>query len=142
MGVLSAFRNARENYKARKWDKIYVLVDIHGTIFFPTYHNKETYKWYDNAKEALQLLSQKKNVCLILWSSTHDDILREYIKVFEENGIHFDYVNCNPEVESNELTNVNSKLYFNVGIDDKFGFDPVNGDWKQVMWFLNNEWVE
>ena len=36
-----------------------------------------------------------------------------------------------------------AKLYFNVGIDDKFGFDPVT-DWAEVMeavgkWPLAND---
>ena len=54
---------------------------------------------------------------------------KPYIKVFEENGIHFDYINENPEVDNNELGNFDKKLYFNIGIDDKFGFDAENGDW-------------
>lgn len=121
----------------RKWDKIYVLVDIHNTIFRPCYHNKETYQWFKGAKESLQFMTNCKQICLILWTSSYKDKIDEYVDVFEKNGIHFDYTNENPEVKNDDLSCFDGKLYFNIGIDDKFGFCAENGDWDVVYMRLN-----
>ena len=141
---------AYKRMKEKKWEKIYVLVDIHNTIFRPSYHNKEQYQWFIGAKEALQFLTKNKKICLILWTSSYKSSVEEYIKILEQNGIHFDYVNENPEVENDDLGNFDKKLYFNIGIDDKFGFDAENGDWisflkKMTTLFSvnkNETWVE
>ncbi len=141
---------AFKRMKEKKWEKIYVLVDIHNTIFRPSYHKNETYQWFNGAKEALQFLSRNKKTCLILWTSSHEDSVKKYLRVFEDNGIHFDYVNENPEVGNNDIGNFDKKLYFNIGIDDKFGFDAENGDWISFMRKVttlfpidkNEKWVE
>ena len=141
---------AFKRMKEKKWEKIYVLVDIHNTIFRPSYHKNETYQWFNGAKEALQFLSRNKKTCLILWTSSHEDRVKKYLRVFEDNGIHFDYVNENPEVGNNDIGNFDKKLYFNIGIDDKFGFDAENGDWISFMRKVttlfpidkNEKWVE
>ena len=121
----------------KKWDKIYVLVDIHNTIFKPSYYKKETYEWFDSAKESLQFMTRCKEICLILWTSSYDDKIKEYIDVFEKNGIHFDYINENPEVTNDDLSCFDKKLYFNIGIDDKFGFSAESGDWEVFYMRLN-----
>ena len=121
----------------KKWDKIYVLVDIHNTIFKPSYHKKETYQWFKGALESLQFMTKCKKICMILWTSSYKDKIDDYISVFEKNGIHFDYVNENPEVENDDLSCFDGKLYFNVGIDDKFGFCAEMGDWDIVYMRLN-----
>ena len=51
---------------------------------------------------------------------------------FAGDGIHFDYINENPEVGNSSFQDFSVKLYFNVGIDDKFGFDPGT-DWVKVI---------
>ena len=38
----------------------------------------------------------------------------------------------NPEVGNTSFQNFEVKLYFNVGIDDKFGFEPET-DWVKVI---------
>ena len=38
----------------------------------------------------------------------------------------------NPEVGNTSFQNFEAKLYFNVGIDDKFGFEPEI-DWIKVI---------
>ena len=57
----------------------------------------------------------------------------------DENDIHFDYVNENPEIHAlssdPKSSDFSDKFYFNVGIDDKFGFDPEN-DWVDLYDFL------
>ena len=49
-----------------------------------------------------------------------------------EEGIRFDYANENPEVGKTSFQNFEVKLYFNVGIDDKFGFEAET-DWVKVI---------
>ena len=58
--------------------------------------------------------------------------MAEYRARFAEEGIHFDYANENPEVGNTSFQNFEVKLYFNVGIDDKFGFEPET-DWVKVI---------
>ena len=122
--------------RERNWDKIYVLVDIHDTIFKASYRNKETCQWFPYAKESLQIMTQAENINLILWSSSYrDSIEKNYMKEFDDNGIKFDFININEETENNDLSCFDEKTYFNVGIDDKFGFDSEK-DWETVYNYL------
>ena len=136
MSIEKAFDVAFKHMKERKWDKIYVLVDVHDTILKGTYSLNEELEWMNGAKEGLKSLSDAKDICLILWTSSHQEKIEEYLSFFKENGIFFDYANSNPEVVNNEIGNfeliTNGKLYFNIGIDDKFGFSPEDGDWLIV----------
>lgn len=136
MNIIKAFEYAYQQKAAKKWDCIYVAVDIHGTIFKPTYSkDKENYEYYPDAKRTLQMLSARRGIKLILWSASHEKELDKYIQKFEKDWIYFDYVNENPEVESTELASFQSKFYFNVGIDDKFGFEPEE-DWGKLYWYF------
>lgn len=132
MSIKTAFTTAFEKKTAKNWEKIYVLVDIHDTILKACYENEETYEYFPQAKEALRMLSERPDVCLILWSGCYPDKLESYMRRFETDGIHFNYANRNPEVGNTPLSCFDDKLYFNVGIDDKFGFDPAT-DWAEVI---------
>ena len=136
MSIEKSFDNAFKRMKERNWEHIYVLVDVHDTIFEACYHEKENHKWYPFAKEALHIMSYARNISLILWTSSYHEVIEEeYGKVFNENGIKFDYININPETKNNELSCFDEKTYFNVGIDDKFGFDAET-DWETVYNYL------
>jgi hypothetical protein len=69
---------------------------------------------------------------MILWSGCYDEQMAVYRNHFAEEGIHFDYANENPEVGKTSFQNFEVKLYFNVGIDDKFGFEAET-DWVKVI---------
>ena len=135
MSIEKSFDAAFKRMKERNWEKIYVLVDIHDTIFEACYHNKEEHKWYPYAKEALDIMSHAQEISLILWTSTHDDTIKEYLEYFKENGIKFDMVNINSETQNTDLSCFDEKTYFNVGIDDKFGFEAEK-DWEIVYNYL------
>jgi hypothetical protein len=135
MNISKSFDIAFQKMKERKWDKIYVLVDIHDTILEACYHNKEEHKWFPYAKEALEIMSHAQNISLILWSSTHPSILEEYVAFFKENGIKFNFVNKNTDEANTSLSCFDDKTYFNVGIDDKFGFEAEK-DWKEIYDYL------
>ena len=131
MDIRKAFDAAFVRMKEKNWEKIYVAVDIHDTILRACYDDEETYDYFPLAKEALQVMSLREDICLILWSSCHRDKLAEYARHFLSDGIRFDYVNGNPEVENTNLQNFEEKLYMNVGLDDKFGFDAET-DWEII----------
>lgn len=140
MNICEAFDSALTRMYEKNWDNIYILVDIHGTVLKPSYHNKEQYEFYNSSQYVLQLLSSLKFVKLIMWTSSTQEAINNYLNVFENNGIHFDYVNENPEVialsSDPNSSDFSNKYYFNIGFDDKFGFDPEN-DWNDLLKYLN-----
>jgi hypothetical protein len=91
-------------------------------------------KFYPYAKEALQKISKRKDIVMILWTCSYPTQIDKYLEFFEKNGIHFQHANCNPGISSNNgnFGFYEDKFYFNVGFDDKFGFDPVK-EWKEVF---------
>ena len=132
MDITKPFELAFNRKIEKNWEKIYVIVDIHDTILRACYENEETFDYFPYAKEALQLMTNRDDICLILWSGCHEEQLDNYRKHFAEEGILFDYSNENPEVGNTSFQNFEVKLYFNVGIDDKFGFDAET-DWVKVI---------
>lgn len=137
MNIVRSFETAFKRMKDKGWDKIYILVDIHDTVFEATYSKDEYYRWFPYAKEALHLMSINPRISLILWSSSYTDAIEKYIDTFEKSKIHFDMVNVNKETEDNELSCFAQKTYFNVGIDDKFGFD-ARVDWEMIYYYLDD----
>lgn len=135
MDIVQAFRSAFRRKQEKCWEKIFVVVDIHDTVLHASYHNAERYRFFPHARQALRILSQRSDVCLILWSSSYPDALQRYVDFFSRQGIRFNHVNCNPEVNNTSLQDFSHKLYFNVGIDDRFGFQPQT-DWKQLKDYL------
>ena len=138
MDIRKAFDAAFVRMKEKNWEKIYVAVDIHDTILRACYEDEETYDYFPLAKDVLQIMSIRKDICLILWSSCHREKLAEYARHFLDDGIRFDYINENPEVDNTRLQNFDEKLYMNVGLDDKFGFEPET-DWEVIWKILVDE---
>ena len=132
MSIVDAFENAFLRNQEKGWEKIYVIVDIHDTILHACYDKGESYDYFPLAKEALQKMSSRDDICLILWSGSPLEILATYRDRFAADGIRFEYINENPEVTNSTFQNFDKKLYFNVGIDDRFGFDPET-DWGRVI---------
>lgn len=137
MNILKTFERELSKMKERKWEYIYVLVDIYDTIFKGCYHDEEKYKFFPYALETLKLLSDFSAFKLILWSSTYEDKLIEYIHKFNTEAIFIDYINSSPEKNS-VLSCFDKKFYFNIGIDDKFGFEPEK-DWEIIYNYLNSK---
>ena len=144
--IVKSFDDAFGRSKAKNWDRVYVLVDLHGTIFKPCYHNEEKFEYYPWAKETLQLMTKFHkdgvDIKLILWTSSTEESLKPYIRKFQNDYIWFSYINENPEVVAQSTDPKSScfddKFYFNVGLDDKFGFDPEH-DWSEIYKFLYNK---
>lgn len=124
--ILRAIETAFDVMEKRGWDKVYYLVDLHSTVIKPNYQagNIPT-EFYPNAKEVLQMLTKRKDICLIMYTCSHPHEIEEYKEFFEGHGITFEYVNENPEVKTQEggYGCYDKKPYMNVLIDDKAGFD-------------------
>ena len=52
--------------------------------------------FYPYAREALQLMTNRDDICMILWSGCYDEQMAMYRSRFAEEGIRFDYANENP----------------------------------------------
>ena len=145
MGIVkSILTNHFELKIARDWNKTYWFVDVHGTILKPNYQYGNTPSdFYPLAKETLQLISKLPDICMILYTCSHPHEINEYLELFEENDIHFQYVNENPEVptDKNGYGNYDKKPYMNVLLEDKSGFDPDN-DWELIYMLLLNNYPE
>ena len=119
----------------KEWFITYWVIDLHGTIIKPNY--KDTAEYYPYAKQVLQILSKRPDIKLILYTSSFPNEIEEYLKKFEEDEIHFDAVNENPGISSNNgnFGFYEKKFYFNEMIEDKAGFDP-DKEWRFIYDFL------
>jgi hypothetical protein len=86
-------------------------------------------------------MTNRDDICMILWSGCYDEQMAVYRSRFVGEGIRFDYANENPEVGKTSFQNFERKLYFNVGIDDKFGFEAET-DWVKVIEVLSHHHVQ
>ena len=130
--ITKAMQKAFDLAKERSWEKTYWAFDIHETIIIPNYKYGDIPKeFYPFAKEVMQTISNREDICLIMYTCSHPNEIKEYLKLFEENGIKFEYINRNPEVQSEGYGYYEDKLYFNVLFEDKTGFD-ANKDWVNV----------
>jgi hypothetical protein len=121
--------------KRRNWDKTFWAIDIHETMIIPNYKKDDIPKtWYPYALEVMQILSKRKDVCLILFTCSHPHEIELYLKYFNDNGVNFEHVNSNPEVltDTQGYGNYDDKFYFNLLLDDKAGFD-ANNDWEIIL---------
>lgn len=134
--ITRAINNALAVAKRKGWNKTYWAIDIHGTMIVPNFKANDIPKeFYPHVIETLQLLTKREDVVLILYTCSHPHELDQYNKYFHSHGIHFDYINENPEVKSADYGCFDTKIYFNVLFEDKAGFDPET-DWLRVKELL------
>lgn len=120
------------------WDYLYFMVDIHNTVINPTYDKSDIFVYFPYAKEVMQILTKRSDIKLIMWTSTYPEVIEQYKKVFKTSGIEFDYVNENPEMDDDYIRCFIDKFYYDIGIDDKFGFDAET-DWKEIYDYLQGK---
>ena len=135
MNIIKAFEAAFYRLKENNWYYIVVLVDIHDTIFKATYSKEENYEYIGKAKDALQVMSARKDIKIILWSSTFSKV--QYILQLDKDNIIVDAFNRNIDgIENTGIACFDEKPYFNVGIDNAFGFEPER-DWDDIYNYLS-----
>lgn len=130
------FKRALELKQQKNWDYIYVAIDLHGTIMPERKSKDGVFSFFPHAKKALQLMSQREDLRLILFTGSKKSYVNKFLKYAKENQIHFDFANENPDAmkSSRESFCAKSKLYYNVLLDDRAGFEP--GDWKYLYEFF------
>jgi hypothetical protein len=134
--ITRAIEKCFEKARRENWDRTFWAVDIHDTMLRGNYEKEGIpTQWFPFAKEAMQLISKRKDVDLILYTCCWPDEIEEYKEMFEENNIHFKYVNKNPDVGNTTYGNYEEKPYFNVLFEDKSGFDPL--EWSYIIDLLD-----
>lgn len=137
MNIIKSFDIAFKKKDERGWEKIYVVVDMHDTIIKADYNNT-SFTFFPYAQETLSLMSKRDDIVLILWSSSHDKQMLDYYYELKKYDIQINWLNENPEEKTNELSKFDDKFYFNVGLDDKFGFEAEK-DWKLIFEYFQNK---
>lgn len=137
-------QRAFEEKKQKGWKYIFVAVDLHDTIIKGTYtKNNEGKEFYPYAEEVLQWLTRRKDVVLILWTSSHTKPAKDILKWLNSRNIRFQYVNENPLCSNSELCDFSKKFYLSIILDDKAGFEGKT-DWLLIKKELQKigEWEE
>jgi len=135
--------NAFERNKIKGWPTVYWAIDIHDTIGKGTYKkDNEGFEFYPWAKEVLQNLSQNPNCKIIIYTASHTEPAQNLIKWMEGYEITIFALNRNPDHENNELCDFSKKMYFDILLEDKAGFEG-KCDWFLVMKELQkiNQWI-
>lgn len=130
--MINYIHRAFSDKKKRNWDTLYIAIDLHDTIIEGKYNlHNEGSNFFPNAINVLRNWTNRKDIVLILWTSSHHDSINEQLKRMEKEGIKFDYINENPVTKNTELCDFSGKFYFNILLDDKAGFDGQN-DWNYI----------
>jgi hypothetical protein len=127
-------KNTFDLKRAKGWPEVYFCIDLHGTIIpsGKTSNDKtDALSFYPYAKEVLQRLSQRKDIIMILWTSTPVTRLASVWQFLNDNGIYFEYFNGNPHAKDTPRSDFSKKFYFNVLLDDRAGFEP-DTDWGLI----------
>lgn len=122
-----------EKARKRNWDKIYIFVDLHDTVLESSYTGSDISKnFFEGAIATLQLFSKRKDMVLVIYTSSKDDHIDQYCALFKALDIHFMYVNENPEQGNTHYADFSKKPYMNLILDDKAGFEPKR-HWKLLL---------
>lgn len=135
--LIDAFERAFASAKKKGWDKIYIAVDVHDTMVYGNYNATELPRSFTpGAEETMRILSDRPDVDLIMYTCSHQKEIDKYLKYFAEHGIVFQDWNKNVDVPDNALGCYQHKLYFNILLEDKAGFDC------EKDWFVIKEWIQ
>ena len=117
----------------KEWYDTYFLIDLHGTIIKPDYKLEKIIEYYSYAKEAMQLISKRKDIVKIMWTCSNLDEINFYNEQFKKDNILFDKINENDNISSRNgnFGHYDRKMYANIIIDDKAAFDP-EVEWKYI----------
>jgi hypothetical protein len=133
--IVRTYERAMETKKERDWDRIYVIVDLHGTVLAPNYEGLAT-EFYPHSKCVLKHFSDRKDIILIMWTCSTEEDRTAYNEMFAKEGIKFDYINENPEVKGKlKWGDFDSKMYANLVLDDKAGFEWQE-DWQALCFHI------
>lgn len=129
--------NIARTFKMKRtsgWPEVYFCIDLHGTIIpsgKTSADKTDALVFYPDSKEVLQWLTNRKDVMMILWTSTPVERIDAVWDFLKKNGIKFDYINSNPHAKSTPRSDFSRKFYFSVLLDDRAGFEPET-DWTLI----------
>jgi hypothetical protein len=130
--IIRAIENAFKHRRDRGWATTYWAFDVHGTILKPNHRRDEiATEFYPHAIEVMQMLSKRTDIVRILYTCSYPHEIQQYIELFRSRGIHFHYINTNPEVADGGYGYYRDKFYFNVLFEDKAGFSGED-DWLSI----------
>jgi hypothetical protein len=133
--ILDTIKKEYKRKEAKGWDKVYLFLDLHETVIYPDYNNKEPIKFYEHAKECLQFLSTIKEIELGFYTCSYPEEIEKYKKYFEEIDIKIIHINKNEDVSDTRYGYYKDKPYFSLVFENKAGFNAEN-DWLPVFnWF-------
>lgn len=130
--VCKAIESAYSKVLSRKWDTIYIALDLHETVFKPTY-SKGQFVFYPGVHQALKILNDYDEIKIIISSSLLNEDKVKVLEFFKLEGIDIFAINENPDILDTSYASFKEKFYFSILIDDKAGFDPLT-DWKPVIY--------
>jgi hypothetical protein len=124
-------RKDQKGYPYQFW-----CIDCHGTLFANNYvEGSFGGAFFEECLQPLRFLSNRQDVKLILWTSSHRPVIDNALEFLRKKGIFFDYVNENPDIDNDKLCDFSDKFYFDVLLDDKAGFYPAR-DWPIINQIL------
>jgi hypothetical protein len=132
--VYQLFEEQFKLHATRKWDVVYVTVDWHDTMMPSSYCKTNRfgdYPYYPYCLEALKALSDRKDIRLILYTSSYPQYYKYLLDDLAQNNIFFYAINSNPDEKNTETGDFTIKFYYNILLDDRAGFDPLQ-DWANV----------
>lgn len=138
MSLIRAFNTAYSDMERKGWEYIFVFMDLHSTLIKPNYEAGNIPKeFYDGALEGLKMMTNTDEIKLIMYTCSHPHEIEEYVELFKQHGVIFDYINENPEVKTNPQGYgcYDKKPYFNVLFEDKAGF-YAEEDWEPINEYL------
>ena len=152
--ILQWIEKMFEHAEKKEWFETYWAIDIHGTVSVPDYRKdidgeySHAIEYYPYAKETLQLMSERDDIKMIMFTSSYPTEIEFYKKEFAKDNIVFDFVNFNTDISSakGSFGYYEEKTYFNVLIDDKAGFKPevvwryLYKYFKETKYRPNKEW--
>jgi nicotinamide mononucleotide adenylyltransferase len=128
--LICALHREIEKARSREWDVFYIFVDLHGTVLGSSYDPKDISRnFYDGSISFLQKMTARKDIKLVLWTSSRETDIKKYLHMFDVLKIVFDYVNENPEQKNTSYADFAKKPYLSLILDDKAGFTP-DRHWK------------
>lgn len=131
VSLIRAIKRAYSVMSERNWDTVYWAVDLHGTVITSNYESG-TYEYIcEEAKLALQAISDLPETKLILWSSMYEADQDNITNLLRSDGIRVEWFNENPDAQNTATGCFDQKFYFSVLVDDKAGFDP--SEWTEVQ---------
>jgi hypothetical protein len=123
------------------WDTVFIAIDLHDTIVYGKLHPRYKsgqFDYFQHATDVLKHWTETPWIKLILFSSSSEKHINDFLTNVAEYGVKFDYVNKNPECSgtTKETANFGEKFYYNVLLDDRAGFNG-DEDWAKIKLLFN-----